>query len=171
VNRYVALLKNLFNKAIDWSKAEHNPVTGIKQFKETWRVRYLTEEEEEVLRSVFPPKYWPWVEAAFPQGQPVITSLLPPSLVLHQVLLHGLLEQLSCCTIRFQRQDPDFAPEIHVQLHTNLLPRGLLFPFQLLGHLRAPLRLFLAPEAPDLGLDILFRDMSIDHRRLHGRVS
>lgn len=64
----MALLKNLFNKAIGWGKCEHNPVTGIKQFKESHRIRYLTKEEEEKLRYFFPPEYWPWVEIALHTG-------------------------------------------------------------------------------------------------------
>ena len=68
VNRHMALLKNLFSKAIAWGKANHNPVKGIAQFKETHRVRYLTDEEEERLSSVFPLKYWPWAEVALHTG-------------------------------------------------------------------------------------------------------
>jgi site-specific recombinase XerD len=68
VNRYMAHLKTLFNKAIAWGKAKHNPVIGIGQFKEHHRVRYLTEEEEENLKSVFPPDFWPWVEVAMHTG-------------------------------------------------------------------------------------------------------
>jgi site-specific recombinase XerD len=68
VNRYMALLKSVFNKAISWGKAEKNPVQGLKQFKESQRTRYLTEEEEGRLRAVFPPKHWPLVEIAVNTG-------------------------------------------------------------------------------------------------------
>ncbi|MFC1890284.1 tyrosine-type recombinase/integrase [Thermodesulfobacteriota bacterium] len=68
VNRYMALLKSVFNKAIEWGKCKDNPVQRLKQFKETHRVRYLTTEEEETLQSAFPPEYWPWVEVAFNTG-------------------------------------------------------------------------------------------------------
>jgi len=68
VNRHIALLKSIFNKAISWGKSEHNPVRGIKLFKETHRIRFLSDEEEEHLNTIFPPKYWPWVEFAFHTG-------------------------------------------------------------------------------------------------------
>ncbi|NIO20521.1 MAG: tyrosine-type recombinase/integrase [Candidatus Aenigmarchaeota archaeon] len=68
VNRYMALLKNLFNKAIVWGKCKHNPVRGINQFKEIHRIRFLTEEEEGRLKSAFPDRYWPWVEVALHTG-------------------------------------------------------------------------------------------------------
>ena len=57
VNRHMALLKSIFNKAISWGKAEKNPVRGIKLFKETHRVRFLSDEEEEQLKAIFPPNY------------------------------------------------------------------------------------------------------------------
>ncbi|MFC1580006.1 tyrosine-type recombinase/integrase [Thermodesulfobacteriota bacterium] len=68
VNRYIALLKTIFNKAIEWEKAEHNPVKGIKQYAESHRVRYLTDEEEQELVKVFPATYWSWVEIAMDTG-------------------------------------------------------------------------------------------------------
>ncbi len=46
VNRELACLKHMFNKAIEWGKAEFNPVRKIKLFKENnVRVRYLEKEE------------------------------------------------------------------------------------------------------------------------------
>jgi integrase len=53
VNRELATLKNMFNKAIEWHKADHNPVLKVKLFKENnQRVRYLEKEEiEKVLRN------------------------------------------------------------------------------------------------------------------------
>ena len=68
VNRYMALLKTVYNKAIAWGKTKHNPVQGIKQFKETHRIRFLTDEEEERLEAVFPKDYWPWLEVALHTG-------------------------------------------------------------------------------------------------------
>jgi site-specific recombinase XerD len=68
VNRHIVLLKSIFNKAISWGKAKHNPVRGIKLFKETHRIRFLSNDEEEQLNTIFPPKYWPWVEFAFHTG-------------------------------------------------------------------------------------------------------
>ena len=68
VNRYMALLKTVFNKAIEWGKTKYNPVQGIKQFKETHRIRFLTDEEEERLEAVFHKEYWPWLEIALHTG-------------------------------------------------------------------------------------------------------
>jgi len=46
VNRALACLKCMFNKAIEWDKAEVNPVKKVKLFKENnVRVRYLEKEE------------------------------------------------------------------------------------------------------------------------------
>ena len=46
VNRALACLKCMFNKAIEWGKAEHNPVKHVKLFKENnKRLRYLEKEE------------------------------------------------------------------------------------------------------------------------------
>jgi len=46
VNRALACLKCMFNKAIEWGKAEVNPVKKVKLFKENnVRVRYLEKEE------------------------------------------------------------------------------------------------------------------------------
>ncbi len=50
VNRELQALRHLFNKAIAWRKAQHNPVRQIKLRKEeNSRVRFLTEEEEASL--------------------------------------------------------------------------------------------------------------------------
>ena len=49
LNRNLACLKSIFNKAIKWGKAEHNPVKGVTMLKENnMRVRYL--EKEEIAR-------------------------------------------------------------------------------------------------------------------------
>ncbi|MDD5679745.1 MAG: site-specific integrase [Candidatus Omnitrophica bacterium] len=49
VNREIACMKCMFNKAIQWGKADSNPVRKVKLFKENnTRTRYL--EKEDVLR-------------------------------------------------------------------------------------------------------------------------
>jgi len=46
VNRALACLKCMFNKAIEWEKADRNPVKKVKLFKENnKRLRYLEKEE------------------------------------------------------------------------------------------------------------------------------
>ena len=46
VNRYLALLKHMFNLAIKWKKAKNNPVKDVTFLKENERrTRYLQEEE------------------------------------------------------------------------------------------------------------------------------
>ena len=56
VNRELALLKCMFNKAIAWGYAKGNPVTQIKFFKENnWRTRFLEKEEIARLLSHCPP--------------------------------------------------------------------------------------------------------------------
>ena len=58
VNRYLGVLKSLFTKAIEWGKAESNPVKKVRLFKENnARVRYLTEEEETALMGEMPEEY------------------------------------------------------------------------------------------------------------------
>jgi integrase len=50
INRELAVLKHLFNKAIEWGSAERNPVKGIRLLKEPPPVeRILTEDEENRL--------------------------------------------------------------------------------------------------------------------------
>lgn len=47
VNRELALLKNVFSKAIEWEKYHrHNPVSKVKQFREdNARLRFLSDDE------------------------------------------------------------------------------------------------------------------------------
>ena len=45
VNRYLATIKHLFNKAIDWEMLERNPVRRIKLYRETPRMRYYSAAE------------------------------------------------------------------------------------------------------------------------------
>ena len=53
VNRELACLKHMFNKAIEWNKTSNNPVKKVKLFKENnKRTRYLEKEEiEKLLRN------------------------------------------------------------------------------------------------------------------------
>ncbi len=69
VNRHLALLSGVFNKALAWKKTKANPVSGVKKFKENnERTRYLTEEEEPRLKAVFPEEHWSKVEIAYNTG-------------------------------------------------------------------------------------------------------
>ncbi len=50
VNRELACLKTIFNKAIEWGKVEQNPVRKVKLYQENnRRVRYLESEEIDKL--------------------------------------------------------------------------------------------------------------------------
>ncbi|MBA7622771.1 Tyrosine recombinase XerD [subsurface metagenome] len=65
-NREIALLKHMFNLAIMWKKASHNPVREVKLFKErNQRVRFLTEEEIHKL-----------IEYCLPQLKPIVITAL-----------------------------------------------------------------------------------------------
>ena len=69
VNRHLALLSSLFNKAIAWGKAERNPVKDVKPFKENnERVRFLSDEEELLLKAELPDQDWAKVEVAINTG-------------------------------------------------------------------------------------------------------
>lgn len=49
VNRDLAWLKSMFNRAIEWGKTQNNPVRKVKLFKENnQRLRYL--EKEEIIK-------------------------------------------------------------------------------------------------------------------------
>ena len=68
-NRHLGLLTGVFNKAIEWGKTDNNPIRKVKKFKENnERVRYLTEDEESRLKTVFPEEHWPKVEIAYNTG-------------------------------------------------------------------------------------------------------
>jgi integrase len=45
INRELAALRCMFNRAKDWGMVKHNPVEGIKFFKENQRDRYLRKDE------------------------------------------------------------------------------------------------------------------------------
>jgi len=50
INRTLNCLSSLYNRAIEWGKAEYNPMSKIKQFKvPDKRIRYLEKEEIEKL--------------------------------------------------------------------------------------------------------------------------
>lgn len=69
VNRYIALLKCMFNLAIKWGKAETNPVTGVSRYKEPERLdRVLTRDEEAALLEAAPPHVKPVVTIGLNSG-------------------------------------------------------------------------------------------------------
>lgn len=46
VNREIACMKNIFNRAIDWELTVRNPMRRVKLFRESpGRDRFLSEEE------------------------------------------------------------------------------------------------------------------------------
>ena len=50
INRELALMRNIYSMAIEWGKAEKNPVKGVKLARENnQRIRYLSHDEEERL--------------------------------------------------------------------------------------------------------------------------
>lgn len=50
INRELQAMRHLFNKAMAWGKAQHNPVKGVKLRKEeNTRLRFLSEDEETSL--------------------------------------------------------------------------------------------------------------------------
>jgi integrase len=69
VNRYLALLRHLFNRAIKRGLKLSNPVSAIGLFREeNTRIRWLTEEEEERLGAVIPEPYWSFCRVALYTG-------------------------------------------------------------------------------------------------------
>ena len=57
INKELACLKCMLNKAIDWDKLDVNPVRRVKQLKEeNRRLRYLEKEEIAKLLASCPPK-------------------------------------------------------------------------------------------------------------------
>ena len=67
VNRELACLKKMFNKAIDWEYAKENPVLKVKLFseKDNMMERVLTEDEEERL-----------IESSEPHLKPIVVTAL-----------------------------------------------------------------------------------------------
>ena len=69
VNRSLAVLKSMFNKAIDWGNAKENPVRRVKLLKEQNKREYfLSEEEAGRLLAAAPEKVRPIVVAALHTG-------------------------------------------------------------------------------------------------------
>jgi len=69
VNREVACLKAMYNKAIEWGYAKANPVKGIKKLKEPpGRLRYLKPEEVKSLIEFSPKHIRPIVITALNTG-------------------------------------------------------------------------------------------------------
>ncbi len=69
VNRYLTLLKTIFNKAVQWEKTKANPAKGVKLFRENHRTfRFLTDEEETKLKAIMRPAHWTLVEFAIHTG-------------------------------------------------------------------------------------------------------
>jgi len=54
VNREIAVLKRIINKAIEWGKASANPVSRIKMFPEEGKLRFLSNKELERLIECVP---------------------------------------------------------------------------------------------------------------------
>lgn len=47
INRHLALLKTMFNKMVEWGKADNNPASNVRLLHENnHRIRYLTDDEE-----------------------------------------------------------------------------------------------------------------------------
>ena len=69
VNRHLALLRSVYYLGIRNRKVEHNPMRGVKLFRENnKRVRYLNEQEEfDLLRSL-PERYRPIVQVGLLTG-------------------------------------------------------------------------------------------------------
>ena len=69
VNRELACLKHMFNKAIEWGKAKENPARKVKLLREeNRRVRYLEKEETKALLETCPPHLKPIVITALNTG-------------------------------------------------------------------------------------------------------
>ena len=68
VNRELTCLKTIFNKAILWGMVAHNPVKGIKLFKERQRDRFLMTDEIRLLLDSYPNHYRPIVVTALHTG-------------------------------------------------------------------------------------------------------
>jgi integrase len=69
VNRHLALLRSVYYLGIRNRKVEHNPMRGVKLFRENnARVRYMTEEEEFRLLQTLPERYRPLMEIGLLTG-------------------------------------------------------------------------------------------------------
>src|SRR5262249_4998960 len=69
INRELAFLKNLFSKAVEWSKVAENPVKKVRLYREdNARTRFLNEEEEASLLACCGPQLKPLVVTALHTG-------------------------------------------------------------------------------------------------------
>lgn len=69
VNRYLACLKHMFRKAVEWGYLKTNPVKGVRFLKEPpGRLRYLRADEVEALLSACPAHVRPIVVTALNTG-------------------------------------------------------------------------------------------------------
>ena len=69
VNRYMAFLRHLFNRAVREGVVERSPFVGIRFFKEPrGRLRFLTEGEEQRLKEVMAPEHRDLVTFALHTG-------------------------------------------------------------------------------------------------------
>ena len=48
INRDIATLRNMMNKAVEWGYLSQNPITGVKQFKENNEKMWVLTPEEEI---------------------------------------------------------------------------------------------------------------------------
>jgi len=67
INREIALLKTIFNKAIEWGRIEKNPLDNVKKFKENHQkdMRILKDEEAILL-----------IDSAVPHLKPILILAL-----------------------------------------------------------------------------------------------
>ncbi|MCI0530312.1 MAG: tyrosine-type recombinase/integrase [Nitrospira sp.] len=69
VNRYLACLKHMFRKAIEWGYLKANPANGVRKLKEPpGRLRYLAKTEVQKLLLACPPRLSPIVMTALHTG-------------------------------------------------------------------------------------------------------
>jgi integrase len=68
-NKELKFLRLIFKKAIEWGYCRRNPTDGIRSLKEPpGRVRFLSEQEQEKLLAVCPPRLLSIVEIALNTG-------------------------------------------------------------------------------------------------------
>lgn len=64
-NREIALLSSVYNEAMRWGLADHNPCRGIRRNKEKARDRYLEDSELQALRSAAPERIAAIIDLAY----------------------------------------------------------------------------------------------------------